>query len=176
MIKIIPGDILENNEVYVVQQCDCISTVAQGLDAEYAEEYPFANVYGDRTQLKGFRNLAVPGDRAVPGDIKVYNAEDKDDPHVIAIFSQYCPGRPFTGINAKKRFKDDTEQNRIKWFKECLEKITLLNVNSIAFPYKVGCLRNGGDWEVYSDALQDFSDKNPESMIYLYNDPFSKEK
>ena len=173
MIKIIQGNILDNNEEYVVLQFDCISTEEKGMYKEFVDEYPFACVYKNRKQMKGFRNQAVLTDRPLPGNIQVFNGETDDDPNVIAIFSQLCPGKSFSGINSKKRFKDDTTENRIKWFTNCLQKISELDIESIAFPWKIGCLDGGENWELYSDILQQFADDNPNCSIYIYLDPWN---
>jgi hypothetical protein len=170
MIKIIQGSVLDTNEEYVLQQCDCISTQALHLDADYKKEFPWGDVYGDRTPINGFRNLATVDTRGIPGTIKVYPSGN-DEPNVVAMFSQVCPGKPFTGINKAKRFKDDTKVNRLKWFKECLERISELKPKSIAVPNRLGCFRNGANWEDYSDALQEFSDLNPQCYVMMYHEP-----
>lgn len=170
MIKIIQGSVLDTMEEYVLQQCDCISTQAKDLDHDYVREFPWADVYGERTAMNGYRNLATVDTRGTPGDIKVFPSGN-EEPNIVAMFCQMCPGRPFTGINSKKRFKDDTAENRLKWFEECLDKVTALKPRSVALPDKLGCYRTGGDWDAYSDKIQLFSDANPKCMVYIYKTP-----
>jgi len=169
MIKIIQGSVLDTNEEYVLQQCDCISTQALDLDADYKKEFPWADVYGERKQMNGFRNLAVIDSRSTPGDIKVFPSGN-EEPNIIAMFCQVAPGKPFTGINKSKRFKHDTKENREKWFESCLKKISELKPTSIALPNKLGCYRTGADWEKYSDMIQEFSDANPKCHLYIYEE------
>ena len=168
MIKIIQGSVLDTNEEYVLQQCDCISTQASNLDADYKKEFPWADVYGERTPMNGWRNVATMDTRGKPGDIKVFPSGN-EEPNIIAMFSQNCPGRPFTGINKTKRFKDDTEENRLKWFEECLNKISELKPRCLALPDKLGCFRNGANWDSYSDKIQEFSDANPKCYVMIYH-------
>lgn len=176
MITVVQGNVLDSAEQYVVQQCDCISPKPTKLDADYLEEFPWATVYEDRQPMNGFRNLAHPDSQGKPGEIKVYDSGYDQDPKVIAIFSQICPGKSFTGMNSKRRYKDDSVENRLQLFTKCLEKITELKPESIAFPDKIGCLNNnGGDWEAYSDILQEFADKNPDCYILVYHDATMKQ-
>ena len=170
MIKIIQGSVLDAQEDYVLQQCDCLSTQPKDLDLDYKKEFPWADVYGMRAPMNGFRNIATNDSRGKPGEIQQFPA-GTEEPTVIAMFSQICPGRPFTGFNKNKRFKDDTAENRVKWFTQCLEEITKLNPESIALPDQLGCYRNGADWEIYSDIIQEFADKNPQCYIYIYKEP-----
>lgn len=170
MIKLIQGSVLDTKEQYVLQQCDCISTVRQKLDADYAKEFSWADVYGDRENMKGWRNLATIGTRGTPGEIKVFDGGSKDETQVIAMFTQMCPGKPFTGLNNKRRFKTDTTDQRLEWFKQCLEKLLPLKPESIAMPNKIGCLNNDGDWEKYSDCIQELSDKLPDCTFYIYTE------
>jgi len=167
MIKIVQGSVLDAVEEYVLQQCDCISTQVKDLDADYKREFPWADVYGERTPMKGWRNLATVDTRGKPGDIKVFPSGN-DEPNVVALFCQMCPGKPFTGINHKKRFKDDTYENRLKWFEECLKKVAELKPKSLALPHNLGCSGSGGDWNDYSDKIQEFCDDNPDCHIIIY--------
>ena len=189
MIKIVQGSIVDANEEYIVQQCDCISTIGTDLDTEYLEEFEWADIYGERIPLacpkgtkplhggSGFRNIANPDSRGKPGSIKLFSTGNDDEPKVLAMFSQFCSGKPFTGVNSKRRYKDDTSENRLQWFTECLKRITELKPESVGFPDKIGCLNdNGADWEVYSDKLQEFADENPECYILLYCDVLGDEE
>lgn len=172
MIKIIQGSVLDCNEHYVIQQCDCISTKGTELDNQYSEEFPWASVYDERTPMKGFRHIATPDTRGKPGKIKLYPADEPDeDPGVICIFSQYCPGKVSTGINKSNRYPDDILENREKWFKECFQEIAKLKPKTLAVPYKIGCIGNDCDWQRYGDILEKFTDDNPKCRLYIYNDP-----
>jgi hypothetical protein len=96
------------------------------------------------------------------------------EPNVVAMFTQVCPGKPFTGINKNKRFKNDTEENRKLWFEQCLKKLSDLKPTSLALPHRFGCYRNGADWNEYSDKIQEFADQQPRCLVLIYQD--TKEK
>jgi hypothetical protein len=174
IIKTVQGSVLDTVEEYVLQQCDCISTQATNLDADYKREFAWADVYGEenRAPMNGFRNLATPDTRGKPGEIQIFPSGN-EEPNIVAMYCQYCPGRPFTGINKKMRFKNDTYENRLQWFVECLKKVGEITPKpqSIALPDKLGCYRNGGDWNIYSDKIQEFADEHPDIHIYIYSEP-----
>ena len=64
--------------------------------------------------------------------------------------------------------KPDTLEDRYDYFIECLQKITELNITSIAIPYKIGCGLAGGNWEEYYNALNEWANKNPNIKIVIY--------
>ena len=104
-------------------------------------------------------------------------------PVVACLFAQYEMGKPGayhkgdTKNEAKnegeesKSYKDDSE-NRLGWFKKCLMEL-LQQIPSVcsrlkksaedtlvvAFPYKVGCGLAGGDWKLYKQALETYSEQ-----------------
>ena len=54
-----------------------------------------------------------------------------------------------------------TKENRLQWFKECLDEIEKIeDLESVAFPYKIGCGYGGGDWNDYLKLIEQFSEKS----------------
>ena len=51
----------------------CLTVKFHGLSANIARKYPWADLYQSRTTL-GKRNLALPGDRLLPGAIQVFHS------------------------------------------------------------------------------------------------------
>ena len=88
-----------------------------------------------------------------PGNL--YIRGDENHRYVINATAQIYPGKP----NDKKLldFKDDAG-SRQRYFSDCLMGIAQLkNLESIAFPYKIGCGLAGGDWEFYKQSIENFT-------------------
>eukprot|EP00051_Salpingoeca_urceolata_P011749 m.145969 g.145969 ORF g.145969 m.145969 type:complete len:425 (+) comp17236_c0_seq2:3756-5030(+) len=140
------GDLLNASEHYLVHQTNCRSTYPKGLSAALFKKFPHANVYKDGTPR-------------TPGDITV---RGKPGRLVVNLHGQVGPGKP-------KASGDDTPQARLKYFKAGLEKIAALpDLESVAFPFKIGCGLGGGNWPEYRDALHDFSQKVRPARVVLY--------
>lgn len=153
-IEIIKGDLLTAPEQYIVHQCNCISAgkgSGAGLAKAIFEKFPHANIYDNR------KTPDVPGTILVKGN-------GKDQRYVIAIFGQYYPGGPqFKGT--------DTYSNRLSYFTEALGYISCIpNLESIAFPFYIGCGLAAGKWEDYEDMIRVFNHvcKN-KVQITIYN-------
>lgn len=147
MIEIINKDITLSDEQYIVHQCNCLTKGAAGLAKVLFDKYPYANVYADRTEP------SVPGTIDVRGDCIF-------DRGIINLFGQYYPGGP-TG--------DEPREQRVTWFINGLLAIKQLEwVESLAFPYQIGCGIAGGDWNRYNRILDKFAEKNPHIKMRIY--------
>ena len=178
MIRFLQGNITQSVEDYVCHHFDCVSTKhTSNSEKEFLDEFPFVDVYSSRKEQKGYRNFADAKTRDNIGTIKVYSDEDRDDDEeseaeskVVAMFTQYCPGKPFTGLNSKKKIPNDSTEHRLVWFRSCLLQMTTdlkLKHASVAFPYKIGCTGKE-NLDEYMDLLEEFADMNPKCRIYLY--------
>ena len=87
---------------------------------------------------------------AIPGTIDIFgNNEDKR--YIINMYSQKYPG--------KSKYGNDSNFKRLDWFRECLTRISKIDeLESIAFPYGIGCGMAGGNWQYYYDSLNKFAD------------------
>jgi O-acetyl-ADP-ribose deacetylase (regulator of RNase III) len=138
-VKIIESDIFWTGAKFIAHQCNCTSNGgAAGIAKEIFAKYPYSNCYYMRTEA------ATPGTIEVCGDGLNHRG-------IINMFSQYFPGGPDTN-------ETDDEKARKKWFHQCLMEITKVpNLESIAFPYKIGCGIAGGDWNWYSAQIDKFA-------------------
>jgi O-acetyl-ADP-ribose deacetylase (regulator of RNase III) len=155
-VSVIEGNILTATEQYIAQQCNCVSVKTHGLSREIARKFPYADLYARR---KGGKNIDKPGTITVCGD------ESKNERYVICMFSQYGISKP--GSYGQKDVCDSFQQ-RLKWFKKCLELISELRPQSIAFPYKIGCGLAGGSWTQYKKCIDDFAQLNPHTKVVVY--------
>lgn len=112
-----------------------------------------------------------------PGTIAVMGGpcaeEDQEKRGVINVFAQFCPGKPnrghgpaeYKGITPNDGVLDD-EKQRLKWFKATLKQIAQLpELESVAFPYQIGCGLAGGDWKQYRAALEEFAERVKERNV-----------
>jgi O-acetyl-ADP-ribose deacetylase (regulator of RNase III) len=157
------GDILTSTEEYIVQQCCCTAIKAKGLSEAIATKWPGTNPYELRKKYK--TTWATLETRSKPGTISVFDTTRK----VIAMFAQYCQGKPNTCKDPLNIEINDNAENRLNWFKECLEEIAKLSPTSVAIPYKIGCRLAGGNWTKYYKAIQEWSLKYPTLQITIYS-------
>ena len=67
------------------------------------------------------------------------------------MFAQHYPGR------SQFYLKDGRDQ-REEAFKACLHEISAIeDMNSIAFPWMIGCGLAGGNWDNYQSRIEEFS-------------------
>lgn len=163
------GDLLEAEEQYIVQQCNCATTYAAGLAAGIASKFPHADVYTPGARAaRGTMGGDIPGTIAVLGGAACSVEDDRKLRGVINIFGQFTPGKPrrprqttpveYGSIVAPPDVVDDAAQ-RMEWFEAGLREIAQLDgLESLAFPFQIGCGLAGGDWRVYRRALDKFSD------------------
>jgi hypothetical protein len=83
----------------------------------------------------------------------------KDDRFVINLMGQYSPG---------KVTKNETAEMREKWFTDCLNEILKIHdLESIGFPYNIGCGLAGGDWKNYYEMIEQFAEKT-KAVVTIY--------
>jgi len=140
VVEIVTGSIFDATEKYICHQCNCVTKKAAHLSKDMFQHFPFADVYTGR---------ATPNE---PGTISV-KGNGIDQRYVINIFGQFYPGYP------KEALGDlDGYDARAKYFYHGLLRIAKIpNLESIAFPWKVGCGAADGDWEVYQGNIENFA-------------------
>lgn len=150
IIDQIDGDLLEAEEKYIAQQCNCVTVTAHGLSKAIAARFPHGNVYGKRR--KHSRNTALTPDE--PGTVVV--AEREDQPTLLHMMAQWTPSKAGAYNSFYPKTYVDTRQNRVLWFSQCLKVLsdTVPKEEVVAMPYGIGCGLAGGDWEVYKKMLQ----------------------
>lgn len=154
-IKIIKGNILHSNCKYIAHQCNCVTNYAAGVAKAIFDRFPWSDIYSERTNsIKDMLgNIIVCGD-------------GKEKRFVINMISQLYPGKP-----KFPNGKEDGSEARENYFKQSLNKIKdIKNIESIAFPYKIGCGNAGGNWEKYFEIIQEFSwDIDCFGEVFIYD-------
>jgi O-acetyl-ADP-ribose deacetylase (regulator of RNase III) len=154
-INFVFGDLLKLRDVdVIIHQVNCLCVKAHGLSKQIAEKSPWGDIYSTR-QAEGKTNVAIVGDRGVPGSIQIFKSPDPLRPNIVCFLSQW----DFGTFDQKYRNippYTDTRENRIGWFVHCLKQLKALNIKSVGLPYQIGCGLAGGDWTTYFEIIQEF--------------------
>ena len=80
-------------------------------------------------------------------------------------------GRPFQSLRGQIGSHLDTADQRVHWFKNCLNELgTCKDLQTIAFPERIGCGMAAGDWRIYLDLINSFAYTfNKQVIIVSYN-------
>lgn len=140
MIEIVRDDLFASKEKYLCHQCNCVTNRAAHLSKAVFERYPYADIYAARK------------DPSEPGTIEIRgNGQDKR--YVVNMLGQFFPGTP--------KFPDSTKDGtkvREKYFYKCLLALAKIpDLESVAFPYKIGCGAAGGNWDHYLGNIENFA-------------------
>lgn len=160
LVEIIDGNLLEATETYIVHQCNCTSTNAKTLAKDLFEAFPFANTYSKRI----FNDKST---FSKPGSIDICKRKTSSK-IIINMYSQYYPVSVSKGTF-------DNKDDRIGWFRDCLEIISEYFVEKnvpqkkrvIAMPFNIGCGAGGGNWDIYFEIIKSFA-LNHNIKIRLY--------
>lgn len=140
MLEIVNGDLFDAKEKYLLHQCNCITNRAAHLSKDVFEKYPYADIYTGRTQP------------SKPGTIEI-RGDGQEKRFVINLLGQYFPGKP--------KYPDsklDGTLAREKYFHKCLLKVAKIeNLESVAFPWRIGCNLGGGNWDHYLGTINNFA-------------------
>lgn len=154
-IHIVQGDLRKATEKYICHQCNSITKTGANLAKSIFRCFPHADIYTPRLYAD---HLPLPDE--YPGNI-IIKGDGENQRFVINLIGQFYPGRP--------KYPDSVTDGllaRQRYFKECLEKIEQIhNLESIAFPYKIGCGAAGGDWNIYWYTLVLFAERVPASVV-----------
>jgi len=163
----VTGDILEFQGV-IVQQSNCVTLKSLGL-AKSIEQRFGVNPYAGRVACSG--NAADAVTSSVPGTIRLF--ETAAGTTVACLFAQYAPGKArgysFYNRLCRERGIHEDAQQRLDWFKQCLELLAgrLAAGTRVAFPHGIGCGLAGGNWDTYRAMLLEWSNTHPQLQVYI---------
>src|SRR5262245_3676806 len=144
MFKIINGNLLDSECQYVAHQCNCYSRSVSGLAKAILNTFPWADVYSNSSERRN--------DASFFGTITVHGDPKRGQRYVINIYGQLKPGKPSPGR--------DSAASRLEAFGKALNQIAEAHeLESIGFPYGIGCGLAGGDWGKYERLLEDFAER-----------------
>jgi hypothetical protein len=129
-----------------------LTQTSAGTAKAIFDKYPHANTYSARFKCSNgdIANIDTPGTIHILGG---RTPEGEDLRYVINMYAQYYPGRPKYPNSTKDGLKV-----REHFFHQCLLRVAKIpDLESIAFPWKIGCNLGGGNWEHYLGTLNNFA-------------------
>jgi O-acetyl-ADP-ribose deacetylase (regulator of RNase III) len=137
-LTLIDGDLLDAPEKFICHQCNCVTKSARGLSAAIFDRFPYADAYRERGAQK-----------STAGTIQI-RGNGADQRFVVNMFAQISGGKPKANESAARR---------VSLFRACLAELAKVrNLESVAFPYLIGCGMAGGNWDQYRSELERFAD------------------
>ena len=151
MIHYVKGDITKSNCDIICHQVNCQgamnSGVAKAIREKWPEVYEYYKVWCDREEDKA--NLL--------GEAQGILIEDNPNRYVGNLYAQYN-----YGYNGERYTNYEAFYNAIE---QIAVQITDAPKATIAFPYKIGCVRGGANWKIIRTMIEQvFADRN----IYFY--------
>lgn len=158
MIRYIKGDITKSNCDIICHQVNCQgvmnSGVAKAIREKWPEVYDNYKVWCDRNKTDTKRLLGL---------YQAIQINDNPQKWVVNLFAQQWYG--YNGT----RFTD------YEAFYNCIYEISLmltdnLKDKTIAFPYKIGCVRGGANWNIIKTMIKEVFAGHDVTFYYLNND------
>lgn len=130
------GDLTKADEVIICHQVNCKGKMGSGVALAIKDKFPKA--YKEYYELVQNYKLNNTASGKLLGTVQYVAIEeqDKHTRYIANMFAQDAYG--YRGVYTS-----------IEAFKKCLEDINKVGVGcNIAFPWKIGCVRGGADWDV----------------------------
>lgn len=173
-VEHVEGDLLDTEADVYAHQISSLPCRAHGLSAAVAARHPWADHYGQRTQM-GTRNLATPNTRPPCGSIQEAHNPNGGFPRAImGMVGQLDFGRP--GYSRSRVYPgDDTPAKRLAWFGSAFGAVCAWaqthGCHTVALPHRVGCGLGGGDWAEYQLAIDRIAAAHPRLTVLIVRKP-----
>ena len=164
MIRYIKGDITKSDCDIICHQVNCQgamnSGVAKAIREKWPEVYEYYKVWCDREKDKA--NLL--------GEAQGILIDDNPNNRYVAnLYAQYN-----YGYNGDRYTNYEAFYNAIK---QIANQITDAPKATIAFPYKIGCVRGGANWKIIKAMIEEVFAGRDVTFYYLNDDDLTwKEK
>lgn len=157
MIKHIKCDIFKSGAAVICHQVNCQGVMGSGVAKQIREKYPVVfNGYKTLCNQRSPENLL--------GEAQFVEINDDTLLGVFNIFGQFAygyDGKRYTNYNALRTALATVCDFMNAYFDPA---------TTIAFPYKFGCYRGGGDWNVVYKMIEDvFGDSDCDVLICEYD-------
>ena len=87
---------------------------------------------------------------------------------VINLFGQNVPGKIERDDSNRKLSIPATKSLRLKWFDSAVKEIAKIkDLDSVAFPYEIGCGLAGGDWSEYRKRILNLARSRPDVRVVI---------
>ena len=131
-----------------------------GLAKELTKLYEFADLHNEGAEGPQDDLLGTARIDTEPSDPKGPQGQ-KAAIRIVSIYGQRKGGKPGG--------ERDSSAAREEYFKNGLKDIKrqVPDLESIAFPEKIGCVIGGGDWETYEKMICEFAHDMPSCTVYI---------
>lgn len=129
--NVINGNLLNADADYIAHQVNCQGRMGSGVAKAIRERH--MNVYNEYMQ-----------------ELMAYKANDKNilgHSQLVSVGDEYGYRGVFNMFAQDKYGYDGKQYTSLEAFRSCLQEINKIAKGcSIAFPWKIGCVRGGADW------------------------------
>jgi hypothetical protein len=131
-----------------------------GLAKELTKLYEFADLHNEGAEGPQDDLLGTARIDTEPSDPKGPHGQ-KEATTIVSIYGQRYGGKPGG--------ERDSSADREEYFKNGLKDIKrqVPDLESIAFPEKIGCVIGGGDWDTYETMIHEFARDMPGCTVYI---------
>ena len=131
-----------------------------GLAKDLTKLYRFADLHNEEAEGPQDDLLGTARIDTEPSDPKGSHGQ-KAATTIVSIYGQRYGGKPGK--------ENDTPADREVYFKNGLKDITrqVPDLESIAFPEKIGCGIGGGHWPTYQKMIHEFANDMPGCTVYI---------
>jgi O-acetyl-ADP-ribose deacetylase (regulator of RNase III) len=164
MIKHIKCNIFESGADVICHQVNCRGEMNTGVAAQVRQRYPW--VYGEYKAFLSCYDSEKLIEECVLGSYQqVYIDETRVINNIFAQFDFGYDGKCYTSYDALEKVLNNIADD--KNYKG----------RTVAFPYKMGCHRGGGDWDIVYKMIEDaFKNSDCEVLICEYDEEFERQK
>ena len=168
-ITFIKQDLTTSDADYICHQVNCQGKMNSGVAKAIREKWPvvfeqYIKTYNNNIKENNGYNTLL-------GNVLIVNLNDyklksghTESPLIINMFGQFD-----YGYDGKRYTSYDAFDNCLQKIKEVVPK-----GSKIAFPYKIGCDRGGGDWEVIFAMIKSQLSDYDITFCYLTSDNWLK--
>lgn len=133
---------LQSGEVQAIGHCaNCFCTMRSGVAWQIVNAYPVAREEDLKTKMGDVNKLGT------------YSVAKMGEQHIFNIYGQHrfgYTGAQFVDYDALRKGLERVRNHMI-----------ITNIRSIGFPYKMGCDRAGGKWEIVKKIIQEVFEHAP---------------
>lgn len=163
MIRYVKGDITKSNCDIICHQVNCQGVMNSGVAKAIRNKWP--EVYEQYRTLCKKQN----GSSWLLGVMQPVEIQHIPPRYVVNLFAQQYYGYNGTRFTDYEAFYNSLSHLTIK-FSDAPDK-------TIAFPYKIGCIRGGANWNIIKTMIEEVFAERDVTFYYLNDDDLTlKEK
>ena len=148
------------------------------------DAFPFANPYKGRVASKSCSEVSPFADRdtcAVPGSVALFEPPADEDSvmgspgasqvhaALAVLYTRWTSGAACVAPTCPPG-PSDTVKDRLAWFKSALEELEAslpVGVESVAFPWHIGCNDSTDAWELFHQEIKWFARRNAQLQVFV---------